>query len=49
MENQELLKILKGVYVCFLFNDWFCAKEVLKIYIEKLEKVDSKDYQEMEF
>lgn len=37
MENEKLLKMLKGIYVCFLFNDWYCAKKVLQIYIERLE------------
>ena len=39
MENEEILKVLKNIYASLNYNDWFHAKEYVKLEIEKLEKI----------
>ena len=39
MKNEEFLKVLKNIYASLTYNDWFHAKEYVKLEIEKLEKI----------
>ncbi len=43
MDNKEFLKILKNIYGTLNYEDWFHAKEYVKLEIEKLEKLIEKD------
>ncbi len=42
MDNKEFLKILKNIYGTLNYEDWFHAKEYVKLEIEKLEKLIEK-------
>ena len=37
MRNEEFLKILKNIYGSLTYEDWFHAREYVKLEIEKLE------------
>lgn len=43
MDNKEFLKILKNIYGTLNYEDWFHAKEYVKLEIEKLEKLIEKE------
>lgn len=38
MNDDKFLKILKNIYSTLTYEDWFHAKEYVKLEIEKLER-----------
>lgn len=38
MREEEFLNILKNIYGALTYEDWFHAREYVKIEIQKLEK-----------
>ena len=43
MKNEEFLNILINIYSCLTYEDWFHAKEYVKLEIEKMEKFIKKN------
>lgn len=43
MDNKEFLKILNNIYSALTYDDWFHAKEYVKLEIDKLEKIIKED------
>ena len=39
MNNEDFLKILKNIYGTLTYDDWFHAKEYVKLEIQKLENL----------
>jgi len=39
MKDEEFLKILNNIYGTLTYDDWFHAKEYVKLEIEKLEQI----------
>ena len=39
MKEEEFLGVLKNIYGSLTYDDWFHAKEYVKLEIEKLEKI----------
>jgi len=39
MKEKEFLSVLKNIYGSLTYEDWFHAKEYVKLEIEKLEKI----------
>ena len=39
MKDEEFLKVLKNIYGSLTYEDWFHAKEYVKLEIERLEKI----------
>ncbi|MCI9063789.1 MAG: hypothetical protein HFJ17_04235 [Clostridia bacterium] len=39
MEDKDFLQILKNIYGTLNYNDWFHAKEYVKLEIKRLEKI----------
>lgn len=39
MKEEEFLEILKNIYGSLTYEDWFHAKEYVKLEIKKLEKI----------
>ena len=37
MNNEDVLRILKNIYGSLTYDDWFHAREYVKLEIEKLE------------
>ena len=42
MRDKEFLEILKNIHSSLTYDDWFHAKEYVKLEIEKLEKLINK-------
>lgn len=44
MDKKEFYNILKNIYANLNYEDWFHAREYVKIEIEKLEKEINKNF-----
>lgn len=39
MKEEEFLSVLKNIYGSLTYEDWFHAREYIKLEIEKLEEI----------
>ena len=39
MKEEEFLSVLKNIYGSLTYEDWFHAREYVKLEIEKIEKI----------